>query len=96
VTRIYSPDDGREMGLVGMVDDMLSRCGFERGELTDPEGVLGAAFGGERWAVAQLISAAENFGDKYADVFEAVGRRRGGRGRRWWVWRGRGVLGSRR
>jgi isobutyryl-CoA mutase len=80
VTRIYSPDDGREMGLVGMVDDMLSRCGFERGELADPEGVLGAAFSGERWAVAQLISAAENFGEKYADVFEAVSEQARGSG----------------
>jgi methylmalonyl-CoA mutase len=75
VTRIYSPDDGRQLGLVGMVEDMLARCGFERGELSDPEAVVEAALAGERWAVAQLISAAENYGDKYADVFETVGDR---------------------
>ena len=28
VTRIYSPDDGRTLGLQGMVDDMLSHCDF--------------------------------------------------------------------
>ncbi len=28
ITRIYSPDDGREMGLVGMVEDMLARSDF--------------------------------------------------------------------
>jgi methylmalonyl-CoA mutase len=26
VARIYSPEDGRKLGLQGMVDDMLSRC----------------------------------------------------------------------
>ena len=26
VTRIYSPEDGRELGLQGMVDDMMRRC----------------------------------------------------------------------
>lgn len=28
VTRIYSPDDGRKMGLQGMINDVLRRCDF--------------------------------------------------------------------
>ncbi|HVM89781.1 MAG TPA: methylmalonyl-CoA mutase family protein [Puia sp.] len=28
ITRIYSPDDGRKMGLEGMIDDLLLRCDF--------------------------------------------------------------------
>src|SRR5580700_1987208 len=28
ITRIYSPDDGRKMGLEGMIVDLLSRCDF--------------------------------------------------------------------
>ncbi|GAB4395432.1 MAG: methylmalonyl-CoA mutase family protein [Microscillaceae bacterium] len=28
IDRIYSPDDGREMGLQGMIDDLLRRCDF--------------------------------------------------------------------
>ncbi|RYY32509.1 MAG: DUF559 domain-containing protein, partial [Sphingobacteriaceae bacterium] len=28
ITRIYSPDDGREMGLQGMINDMLQQCDF--------------------------------------------------------------------
>ena len=30
VTRIYSPDDGRAMGLQGMINDLLQRCDFEK------------------------------------------------------------------
>ncbi|HEU4608466.1 MAG TPA: methylmalonyl-CoA mutase family protein [Chitinophagaceae bacterium] len=29
ISRIYSPDDGRRMGLEGMIDDLLARCRFE-------------------------------------------------------------------
>lgn len=28
ITRIYSPDDGREMGLQGMINDILRQCDF--------------------------------------------------------------------
>ena len=30
VTRIYSPDDGRALGLQGMIDDLISKCDFEK------------------------------------------------------------------
>ncbi|MEO8844737.1 MAG: methylmalonyl-CoA mutase family protein, partial [Kofleriaceae bacterium] len=30
VTRLYSPDDGRSMGLQGMINDMLRQCDFEK------------------------------------------------------------------
>ena len=35
VSRIYSPDDGRSLGLTGMVEDMLTRSDFPRGELDE-------------------------------------------------------------
>jgi len=71
ITRIYSPDDGREMGLVGMVEDMLVRSDFATGELAadfDPSDLSV----GNRSVVAGLISAAENYPDKYEDIFERV------------------------
>src|SRR5690606_25216033 len=46
ITRVYSPDDGRELGLVGIVEDMVSRCDFELGELDDPERVVAEATSG--------------------------------------------------
>jgi methylmalonyl-CoA mutase len=71
VTRVYSPDDGRQMGMLGMVSDMLARSDFATGE-------LGADFdlddleAGNTRMVATLISAAENFPEKYQDVFEQI------------------------
>lgn len=32
VARIYSPEDGQQIGLQGMIDDMLGRCQFNPGE----------------------------------------------------------------
>src|SRR6202022_1340925 len=28
ITRIYSPDDGRKMGLEGMIEDVIRQCDF--------------------------------------------------------------------
>jgi methylmalonyl-CoA mutase len=74
VTRIYSPDDGREMGLTGMVADMLARSDYPSGELGrdfDP----GELRTDRPSVVARLISAAENYADKYADLWEEIGER---------------------
>ena len=35
VARIYTPEDGQQIGLKGMIDDMLSRCRFNPGERSD-------------------------------------------------------------
>ncbi len=76
ISRIYSPDDGRRLGLQGMVDDMLTRADFPTGELNgfDLEDRL------DNREVARLISAAENFPEKYQDLFEEIGRRATGSG----------------
>ncbi|MBT8384814.1 MAG: cobalamin B12-binding domain-containing protein, partial [Bacteroidia bacterium] len=31
ITKIYSPDDGRKMGLQGMINDMINQCDFPTG-----------------------------------------------------------------
>lgn len=71
ITRIYSPDDGREMGLQGMVADMLRRSDFATGELSD-DFDLDQLTTGNVAATAKLISAAENYPEKYAEIFERV------------------------
>jgi isobutyryl-CoA mutase len=71
VTRIYSPDDGRDLGLTGMVADMLSRSDYPRGEL-DPDLDLDSLGTDNPGLVASLISAAENYTDKYADIWEQI------------------------
>ena len=57
VTRIYSPEDGAEMGLQGMIDDMIERSRADLcGELL---GGLDALRRGDRRALARMITALE-------------------------------------
>ena len=56
IERIYSPDDGRTLGLTGMVQDMLRRCDFAPPRDID----LAALARGDRVAIARALSLAEN------------------------------------
>ncbi len=73
VTRIYSPDDGRELGLQGMVDDMIQRADFPSGQLTGVD--ADSLAGGDVRVLAEVISAAENHPEKYTDFFEELADR---------------------
>ncbi|TDI87839.1 MAG: methylmalonyl-CoA mutase [Caldithrix sp.] len=59
IARIYSPDDGRKMGLQGMINDMLSQCDFPIGQSMNGE--IDFVETKNPKAIARLISAAENF-----------------------------------
>lgn len=59
ITRIYHPDDGREMGLQGMINDMIQLCDFPTG--ANLNGEVNRINKKEVKAIAKLISAAENF-----------------------------------
>ena len=58
VARIYSPEDGREMGLRGMIDDMIERCGPDT-HRDAPRG-LDRLAAGDRGALARTITAIED------------------------------------
>ncbi|MFQ5652761.1 MAG: methylmalonyl-CoA mutase family protein [bacterium] len=59
IARIYSPDDGRKMGLQGMVNDMLEKCDFPIG--LELNGQISRLRERNVNVIARLISAAENF-----------------------------------
>ncbi len=59
IARLYSPDDGRKMGLQGMIDDMLSQCDEPKG-LEASEQDIAKLAERDSLALARLISAAEN------------------------------------
>ena len=59
ITRIYSPDDGRDMGLQGMINDVLEKCDFPVGE--NQKADLSTIENKNSTELAQLISAVENF-----------------------------------
>lgn len=59
IERIYAPDDGRGMGLQGMINDLVQRADFPIGDkLTDEVEKLKDKY---YPAIARLISSAENF-----------------------------------
>ncbi|MBP8824030.1 MAG: cobalamin-dependent protein, partial [Flavobacteriales bacterium] len=70
ITRLYHPDDGRAMGLQGMINDMLERCDVDhsdalRGEVKE--------LSTTNWpAIARLISSAENHPEVFEKVADAV------------------------
>ncbi|MDH5474633.1 MAG: cobalamin-dependent protein, partial [Cyclobacteriaceae bacterium] len=59
ITRIYTPDDGRSMGLQGMINDMVKKSDFPTGDnLCDEVALIGKK---NINAIARTISGAENF-----------------------------------
>ena len=65
ITRIYSPDDGRSMGLVGMIDDLIERT--QGLDLLTQEMVAeldGPVTATDHGKIARLITFAENSGDE--------------------------------
>ncbi len=74
VSHIYSPDDGRAMGLVGMINDLLQRCDFEKRE-PELEGHLERLSTRDPATIAALITIAENFpeaGDRLRKALAAL------------------------
>ncbi|MFM7729203.1 MAG: cobalamin-dependent protein, partial [Flavobacteriales bacterium] len=70
ITRIYHPDDGRAMGLQGMINDLVEKCDVPTGfDLNDELSKLSV---NNHPAIARLISAAENYPDKHAAILEAI------------------------
>ncbi len=59
ITRIYSPDDGREMGLQGMINDLVEKSDFPIGEKFQYQ--LDDIKQKNKNAIASLISCVENF-----------------------------------
>ena len=71
VARIYSPDDGRSMGLQGMIDDVIRGSDFPAAEPPAAPWLEAIAPDAPR-ALAKLITIAENHPEAYADVREDV------------------------
>jgi isobutyryl-CoA mutase len=79
ITRIYSPDDGRKMGLEGMIEDLIGQCRI--GD-TDASRVRGKPTPGENghfvlgeWKdilhISKAITLAEN-GQDFSGIFKAL------------------------
>ncbi|OYQ43691.1 methylmalonyl-CoA mutase [Flavobacterium cyanobacteriorum] len=74
ITRIYSPDDGRELGLQGMINDLVQKADYPSPSLTLPrgKGISEALADKEVTTIARLISLAENYPDEFHSIFDPV------------------------
>ncbi len=73
IARIYSPDDGRAMGLQGMINDLVQKSDYPTGEvLNGEESQLSTE---NPLAIAKLISAAENFPEKHVEILKEIRRK---------------------
>ena len=72
ITRIYHPDDGRAMGLQGMINDMLEKCDFATG--TNLNGEVKHLKDKDYKSIAKLISAAENFPEDFEPFHNEINR----------------------
>jgi methylmalonyl-CoA mutase len=60
ITKIYSPDDGRRMGLEGMIEDVIRRCDVELNGTADYKTVLKLEEAKDIRKIAREITNAEN------------------------------------
>jgi methylmalonyl-CoA mutase len=75
ITRIYSPDDGRKMGLQGMINDMVEQCDFPTGKTIDFS--LNELKDKNPAQLGKAISAAENFSEKHKDFIDSIRKKSG-------------------
>ena len=68
IERIYSPDDGRSLGLQGMINDVLEKCDFPVGQQLNGE--LKSIDKKNPRAIARLISSFENFPQEHQEIID--------------------------
>jgi len=73
ICRIYAPDDGRSMGLQGMINDMLEKCDFATGDVI-PNGLDGIQKKDPK-TIACIISSAENHPEIFATVSKEIAKK---------------------
>ncbi len=70
ITRIYSPDDGRELGLQGMINDLVKTSDFAIGDALNGE--IDNLTKKEIGSIARIISSAENFPDVAKETLDRI------------------------
>ena len=70
ITRIYSPDDGRAMGLQGMINDLVQKSDFAIGDAINDE--TNHLEDKNPKAIARFISSAENFPEVAKPFLEQI------------------------
>ncbi|QOD62130.1 methylmalonyl-CoA mutase family protein [Polaribacter haliotis] len=79
ITRIYSPDDGRALGLQGMINDLVKQSDFPSPSLILPKGkeLKNSLKEKNINTIARLISFAENQHTEFDRLFSPLGKLKG-------------------
>ncbi|WP_306352154.1 methylmalonyl-CoA mutase family protein [Flavobacterium sp. '19STA2R22 D10 B1'] len=70
ITRIYSPDDGRALGLQGMINDLVEQSDYAVGDVLNGE--INHLEEKNPTAIARVISSAENFPEVAKETLDAI------------------------
>ena len=70
IERIYSPDDGRAMGLQGMINDLVQRSDYPVGDQLNGE--INHLEDKNPTAIARVISSAENFPEIAKETLDKI------------------------
>ena len=70
IDRIYAPDDGREMGLQGMINDLVKQSDFAVGK--NLNGQIKKINTKDHSVIARVISAAENYPDDFKEEIASL------------------------
>ena len=70
ITKIYHPDDGRKMGLQGMINDLVKQCDFPLGDKINDE--FEKIKVQHIPSIARAISAAENYPTAYTSQLNEI------------------------
>ena len=70
ITRIYSPDDGRELGLQGMINDLVQKSDYAIGDVLNGE--VNRLDKKEIGSIARVISSAENFPEVAKETMDTI------------------------
>lgn len=70
IERLYSPDDGRHLGLQGMINDLMQRSDFPVGYELKVD-INNLNFGNHK-DIARLISAVENYPENHQSLIDTI------------------------
>ena len=70
ITRIYSPDDGRQLGLQGMINDLVQQSDYPTGKSLNGE--INHLTEKDAKSIGRLISGAENYPEDAKSILDEV------------------------
>ena len=72
ITKIYHPDDGRKMGLQGMINDLVKQSDFTLGEKINTDNLIEKLSKKDTNTIARLITAVENYPKIHVDTLSLI------------------------